>query len=150
MPAGGAGTYYIEAWWDQLGSLETGSYGMWVSIQSPSTAVRITAPAVKARLRTNRSYTSWGTLQPLHYAGDSTVKIVWQKYYRGRWRTDSTSRPQNEDYYNGATRYTRFEVSYSFWGLGSGTMRWRVQAVHPADRLHPSRSSAWRYFTVKN
>ena len=54
------------------------------------------------------------------------------------------------DYYHGATRSTRFKVSYSFWGLGSGTMRWRVQAIHLADQLRPSRSSAWRCFTVKN
>jgi hypothetical protein len=28
-------------------------------------------------------------------------------------------------------------------------MRWRVQAVHLKDALHPQRASIWRYFSVR-
>jgi len=151
VPTGAAGTYYIEVWWDQFYVLQDDSYQMWVSVQSPSTtALRITAPRVKARLHAWRSYTSWGTLRPLHYAGDMSVRVVWQKYYKGRWRLDSRDRPENQDYFDGTSRFTRFKVSYSFMAVGSGTMRWRVRAIHLADDLHPRKASAWRYFKVVN
>jgi hypothetical protein len=151
VPPGAAGTYYIEVWWNDLYTLFDGSYLMWVSVQSPSTtAVSITAPAVKARLRAFRDYTFRGALRPLHYSGDESVQVVWEKYQRGRWRRDSTERPDNEDYFNGTSRLTRFKVSFSFLAVGSGTMRWRVRAIHLADTLHPRKASAWRYFTVTN
>jgi hypothetical protein len=151
VPSGAAGTYYIEVWWNDLYTLWDGSYRMWVSVQSPSkTAVRITPPAVKAHLHAFRDYQSRGTLRPLHYSGDDGVQVVWQKYYRSRWRLDSTERPDNEDYFNGTSRFTRFQVSYSFLAIGSGTMRWRVRAIHFADSLHPRKASAWRYFTVSH
>lgn len=151
VPAGATGTYYIGVWSDEYSAGADGPYRMWVSVQSPSkTAVRISPPAVRARLRTNRDYVSWGTLRPLHYAGDETVKVEWQKFYQGRWRRAGTDRPENRDSYDGTTRYTRFRLAYSFWGIGSGTLRWRVRAIHLADGLHPRKASAWRYFKVSN
>ena len=59
-----------------------------------------------------------------------------------------TNRPENVDYYNGTTRSTRYKVAYSYWGIGSGTMRWRVRAIHLADKLHPRKVSAWHYLAL--
>jgi hypothetical protein len=150
VPTGAAGTYYIEAWWDQFYVLQDPSYQMWVSVQSPSkTAVRITPPAVPYVVHTSTDYESWGTLRPLHYAGNTSVKVVWQSYYRGRWVAEPSDHPENEDYFNGTSRFTRFQVSYSFMPLwGHGGQRWRVKAIHLADSLHPRKVSAWRYFNV--
>ena len=53
-------------------------------------------------------------------------------------------RPTNLDY----RTYTRYKVSFSITGWGHGTMRWRVQAIHLKDALHPQKASAWRYFSV--
>jgi hypothetical protein len=49
-------------------------------------------------MRTGHSYTSYGTLKPLHLAGDQNVKVQWQKYSNGRWRGAGTMRPENIDY----------------------------------------------------
>ena len=142
VPSGAGGKYVIDVWADGDG----GQYRLRVNKQSPSrTAVRITPPAVPYRCVTGRSYTAYGTLKPLHFRGDQTVKVVWQKYSGGRWRADSSERTQNLNY----RTYTRFKVGFSFWGYGSGTMRWRVRAIHLADKLHPQKASAWRYFTVR-
>ena len=142
VPSGAGGRYIIDVWADGDG----GQYRLRVNKQSPSrTAVRITPPAVPYRCVTGRSYTAYGTLKPLHFRGDQTVKVVWQKYSGGRWRADSSERVRNLNYRS----YTRFKVSFSFWGYGSGTMRWRVRAIHLADKLHPQKASAWRYFTVR-
>ncbi len=142
VPAGAGGLYIVDVWSDGSG----GTYRLRVNKQSPSkTAVRITPPAVPYRCVTGRNYTAYGTLKPLHFRGDQTVKVVWQKYSGGRWRADSSERPRNLNY----RTYTRFKVGFSFWGYGSGTMRWRVRAIHLADKLHPQKASAWRYFTVR-
>ena len=55
-------------------------------------------------------------------------------------------RPTNTDYLG----YTRFQVGFRFSAYGSGVLRWRVQAIHLKDALHPQRASAWRYFTVSS
>ena len=145
VPAGAGGTYYIEDW-SRYSSVSNGAYWFAVNVQSPTTRVTVTAPAVGKYLKAWRTYTYYGTLKPLHFAGDKSVKVVWQKYSGGRWRTDSTMRPENLDY-NG---YTRFKVSFSINAYGHGTMRWRVQAIHLRDALHPQKASAWRYFSVTN
>jgi hypothetical protein len=95
-------------------------------------------------LRARRNYTYYGTLKPLHFFGDKAIKVVWQKYTGGRWRTALTMRPTNIDY----AAYTRYKVSFRFTGYGHGTIRWRVQAIHLKDALHPQKASAWRYFYV--
>jgi hypothetical protein len=145
VPTGAGGTYYINVWSDGT-DVSNGAYTLAANVQSPSTtAVRITPPAVPLRAVSGRRYTSYGTLRPLHYAGDQTVKVEWQKYSGGRWRAAGTMRPVNRNY----SSYTRYKVSYSFYGSGSGSMRWRVRAIHLADQLHPRKASAWRYFSVK-
>lgn len=145
VPSGRGGTYYIEQWSSGSG-VSDASYSFSVDVQSPSRNVAVTAPAVPRSLRAWRDYSAYGTLKPLHFAGDESVKVVWQKYSGGRWRTDATMRPENTDYKG----YTRFKVEFSFSAVGSGTMRWRVQAIHLKDALHPQKASAWRYFTVTN
>ena len=142
VPAGAGGAYIVDVWSDTLG----GTYRLRVNKQSPSTtAVRITPPAVPLRCVTGRSYTSYGTLKPLHYVDDSSVRAQFQKYSGGRWRAAGTRTGVNKNY-NG---YTRYKISYSFYGSGHGTMRWRARGVHLKDALHPSKASAWRYFTVR-
>lgn len=144
VPAGGAGTYYIDVWSSDAPA--GGYYWYTVNVQSPGGRASITPPAVKKYLRTGRWYTAYGTLKPLHFAGDRSVKVVWQKYYKKRWRAAGNERPYNLDY-RGSTRY---RVKIKFYGWGKGTMRWRVRAIHLKDELHPRRVSAWRYFYVKN
>ncbi len=143
VPEGQGGTYSIEQW-NAGASVSNGDYSFKVDVQSPSTNVTPTPPAVAKNLRTGRQYTYFGTLKPLHFAGESSVKVVWQKYTGGAWRTASVMRPTNIDY----ATYTRYKVSFSVAGWGHGTMRWRVQAIHLKDALHPQRASAWRYFSV--
>lgn len=145
VPEDASGTYYVDVWTLQA-SVTDGDYRLTVNKQSPSkTAVRITPPAVPRRAVSGRKYAAYGTLKPLHYAGDQTVKVEWQKYSGGRWRAAGAMRPVNKNYRS----YTRYKVAYSFYGYGSGTMRWRVRAIHLADQLHPRKASTWRYFTVR-
>ena len=145
VPAGRGGTCYIEVW-STDSSPSSGPYTFTADVQSPSRNVTVTAPSVPRSVRAWRDYTAWGTLQPLHYAGDESVKVVWQKFSGGRWRTDGTMRPENVDFRG----YTRYSVDFSFTAIGSGSMRWRVQAIHLKDALHPQKASAWRYFTVSS
>ncbi len=145
VPAGAGGTYYIEDW-STDSSVANGAYSFTVDVQSPTTRVTVTPPAVSKSLRAWRDYTYYGTLKPLHFFGEKSVMVVWQRYSGGRWRTNATMRPTNTDYRG----YTRYEVSFHFTASGSGTMRWRVQAIHLKDALHPQTASAWRYFTVTN
>ncbi len=145
VPSGAGGTYYLGVWAGSS-SVSDGSYRLWFNVQSPSaTAVRITPPQVPLRSVTNKTYRSYGTLKPLHYVKDTSVRCVFEKYSGGRWRSAGTRSAANTNY-NG---YTRYKITYSFWGYGSGSMKWRVRAVHIADKLHPRKVSAWRYFTVR-
>ncbi len=144
VPSGRGGTYYIEQWSTDT-SVSDGSYSFTANVQSRTRNVTVTAPSVPRTVQAWRDYTAYGTLQPLHFAGDKSVKVVWQKFSGGRWRTDGTMRPENIDY-KGATR---FKVQFSFSAIGSGSMRWRVQAIHLKDELHPQKASPWRYFTVR-
>jgi len=143
-PGSGGGTYFIDIW-SAYSFVDDGSYTLEVDIQAPTRDVRVTAPNVPGTVRTNKDYTSRGTLSPRHMPGDHSVTVEWQKYSGGRWRGAGTDRPENEDY-GGVTRYT---VAYSFMGWGSGKMKWRVRAVAPADELHPRATSAWRTFWLK-
>jgi photosystem II stability/assembly factor-like uncharacterized protein len=145
VPSGKGGTYYIQQW-SSDSSVTNGGYSFQVNVQSPTTRVTPTAPAVAKHLRTGRKYTYFGTLSPLHFFGERSVKVVWQKYTGGRWRTALTMRPTNLDY----RTFTRYQVGFSLTGWGHGTMRWRVQAIHLKDALHPQKASAWRYFSVTN
>jgi hypothetical protein len=145
VPSGAGGTYYLGVWADSS-SVSDGSYRLWFNVQAPSTtAVRITPPQVPLRCVTSRTYTSSGTLKPLHYVEDTCVRCTFEKFSGGRWRSAGTRSGVNENY-NGSTRY---KITYSFYGYGSGSMKWRVRAVHLADELHPRKVSAWRYFTVR-
>jgi photosystem II stability/assembly factor-like uncharacterized protein len=142
VPSGRGGTYYIEQWSDT--GISDGTYSFTANVQSPTRNVTVTAPSVPRTVQAWRDYTAYGTLKPLHFAGEESVRVVWQKFSGGRWRTDATMRPENIDY-RGATR---FKVEFSFTAVGSGSMRWRVQAIHLRDDLHPQKASTWRYFTV--
>ena len=82
VPAGKGGTYYIEHG-TRTPASRTASYSFKVNVQSPTTRVTPTAPAVPRRLRTGRTYTCYGTLTPLHFFGEKSVKVVWQKYSGG-------------------------------------------------------------------
>jgi hypothetical protein len=144
VPTGQGGTYYVDI--RSFSTPADPSYWFTVNIQSPGARAVVTAPAVRKVVRLSREYRAYGTLKPLHLAGESTVKVQWQKYVNRRWRTDSTERPDNIDY----RAFTRYQVEYEFWGWGSGSMRWRVRAIHPADAMHPRAVSAWRYFVVRN
>jgi hypothetical protein len=144
VPAGQGGTYYIHV--ESLSTPDDPSYWFRVDIQSPGERAIVTAPAVRKRMRTGHQYVSYGTLQPLHLAGDQSVTVQWQKYSNGRWRAGGTTRSENVDY----SSYTRYKVEYSFYGWGSGSMRWRVRAMHLKDAMHPRAVSAWRYFSVSN
>jgi photosystem II stability/assembly factor-like uncharacterized protein len=143
VPAGKGGTYYLEAW-NADSSVSNGSYSFKFNVQSPTSRVTPTAPAVPRHVRAGRNYSCYGTLSPLHFFGEKSVKVVWQKFSGGRWRTASTMRPTNIDY----RTYTRYKVSFRITGWGHGTMRWRVQAIHLKDALHPQKTSLWRYFSV--
>lgn len=144
VPAGKSGTYYIQVR-DTDSSVANGSYSLTANVQSTTKRVTPTAPYVPKRIRAGRSYTCYGTLSPLHYFGEKSVKVVWQKHSGGHWRTSLTMRPTNLDY----RTYTRYKVSFRIVGWGNGTMRWRVQAIHLKDALHPQKASPWRYFTVR-
>jgi hypothetical protein len=143
-PDSGGGTYYVCVW-SNYSVVDDGSYALEVDIQSPTTDVRVTAPRVPSTVRVNEDYTSTGTLSPRHMPGEESVTVEWQKYSGGRWRSERSERVENEDYGNA----TRFTVEYSFYGWGSGKMKWRVRAVHRADELHPRKASSWRSFWVK-
>ena len=92
VPVAKGGTHYIEVW-NSGSSVSNGAYSLTVNVQSPTTRVTPAAPAVGKRLRAGRTYTSYGTLRPLHFFGDKSIKVVWQKYSGGRWRTALTQRP---------------------------------------------------------
>jgi photosystem II stability/assembly factor-like uncharacterized protein len=145
VPAGAGGTYFIEDWSTES-NVASGDYTFTVDVQSPTTRVSVTPPAVSSNLKSWRDYTFYGTLKPLHFYDEQSVRVVWQKFSGGRWRTDSIMRPTNVDY----AGYTRYKVAFKVMAYGSGTMRWRVQAIHLKDALHPQKASAWRYFSVSN
>lgn len=144
VPAGAGGTYFIDVWSSDAPA--GGYYWFTVDVQSPGGRAAVTPPAVKKNLRTGRWYTAYGTLRPLHFAGDRTVKLVWQKYSGKRWRAAGSDRPENIDYRG----YSRFRVKFKFYGWGKGTTKWRVRTIHLRDQMHPRRASAWRYFSVRN
>jgi hypothetical protein len=133
-PSSGGGTYCVDVW-SFYRVMEVGSYSLKVDLQSPTNDVRVTAPNVPKTVWINEDYTSTGTLSPRHFPGDESILLDCQKYSDGRWRSQETQRVENEDY-GGITRYT---AEYSFFGWGSGEMKWRVRAVHCADELHPTR-----------
>jgi hypothetical protein len=143
-PPSGGGVYYIDVW-SFYSSVDDGSYTLEVDIQSPTRNVKVTAPNVPSTVRVNRDYTSRGTLNPRHMPGESSVTVEWQKLSGGRWRSEGTDRVENEDFGS----ITRYKVEYSFFGWGSGKIKWRVRAIHRADELHPRVVSPWRYFWVK-
>jgi hypothetical protein len=144
VPPGAGGTYYINVFCI-FAPEATGSYHFTVDVQSPASRVGITAPAVPGTVRTNHTYTSYGKLRPLHFAEDTSVSVEFQKYSKGRWRAGGKVSASNEDYQG----FTRYQVEYSFYGWGSGKIRWRVRAVHLADEMHPRQASAWRLFWVR-
>lgn len=144
VPPGAGGTYFINPFCI-FAPEATGSYHFSVDVQSPASRVAITAPAVPGTVRTNHTYTSYGTLRPLHFAEDTSVRVEFQKYSKGRWRAGGTVSASSEDYQG----FTRYQAEYSFYGWGSGKIRWRVRAVHLADEMHPRQASAWRSFWVK-
>lgn len=143
VPAGAGGTYYIQVRSTDAG-IANAAYRLSVDVQSPTTRVTVAPPAVAGTVRAWRDSIAYGTLKPLHFFGEKSVKVVWQKYSGGRWRTDAIMRPTNTDYGG----YTRYQVSFRIAAYGRGAMRWRVQAVHLKDALHPQTASAWRYFSV--
>jgi len=144
VPPGAGGTYYINPFCI-FAPEATGSYHFTVDVQSPASRVTITAPSVPGTARTYHDYTSYGILRPLHFVEDTSVRVEFQKYSKGRWRAAGSVSASNEDYQG----YTRFGVEYSFTGWGSGKIRWRARAVHLADEMHPRQASAWRSFWVK-
>ena len=144
VPPGAGGTYYINPFCI-FAPEATGSYHFTVDVQSPASHVTISAPAVPGTVRTNHTYTSYGTLRPLHFAEDTSVRVAFQKFSKGRWRAAGTVSASCEDYEG----YTRYKVDYSFYGWGSGKIHWRVRAVHLADEMHPRQASSWRALWVK-
>ena len=145
VPEGEGGTYYIDVFC-MTEPDASGSYHFTADVQSPASHVTIAAPAVPGTIRINHTYTSYGTLRPLHFVEDTSVRVEFQKYSKGRWRAGGSLSASNEDYQG----YTRFKVDYSFYGWGSGKIHWRVRAVHLADEMHPRQASAWRTFWVKS
>jgi hypothetical protein len=144
VPPGAGGTYYINVF-SIFDPEASGSYHFTVDVQSPGSSVSITAPAVPGTVRTYHDYTARGTLRPLHFVEDTSVRVEFQKYSGGRWRAAGSVSATNEDYQG----YTRYTVEYSFSGWGSGKIHWRVRAVHLADEMHPRKASAWRTFWLK-
>ena len=113
MPAGAGGTYYINPFCI-FAPEATGDYHFTVDVQSPASRVSITAPSIPGTVRTSRDYTSYGTLRPLHFVEDSSVKVEFQKYSKGRWRAAGSVSAANEDYQG----YTRYRGGLQLHGLG--------------------------------
>jgi len=103
----------------------------------------LTRPAVPTRVVPGRSYTFSGILRPKHTAGTSPVRVQFQYYYRGKWRTDSYLNVRIRNHKDGISSEYRYADSYP-----KGVPRaWRVRAIH-ADANHVTTTTSWERYDV--
>jgi hypothetical protein len=107
-----------------------------------SSYASVGAPNVALRVRPGRSYSCVGSLKPRHAEGTYVIKMQWQVYTRGAWRSGGALLPLKVRNYSNYSRYGY--VDRYIKGVPRG---WRVRAIH-ADADHLRTNSAWKYYSV--
>jgi hypothetical protein len=102
--------------------------------------VLLGTPSAPLRVRHGVAFTSTGTLQPRHPAGQRSVRILCYKLRSGTWVLKLTVNAANLNY----STYSKYRARFALPSAG----RWRLRAYHPADALHAATKSAYRYLTV--
>jgi hypothetical protein len=120
-----------------------GDAGYASSQSAPVTAtphVLLGTPSAPLRVRHGVAFTSTGTLQPRHPAGQRSVRILCYRLRSGTWVLKLTVNAANLNY----STYSKYRARFALPSAG----RWRVRAYHPADALHAATKSTYRYLTV--
>jgi len=98
-------------------------------------------PYVPKHIRPAKTYTFKGSLKPQHAQGTYAIRLYWQYYARGKWRSESSMAVPVSNYSN----YSIYKYRDRY---GRGVARkWRVRAMH-SDSSHLKTYSSWRYYSV--
>ncbi len=131
------------------------TYFRWIYSGDDATAASVTPTAlvysyayvtppknIPSRVRPNRTYYFYGYLKPKHTHGANAIRLQFQYYYRGRWRTDTSLAVKIADY---GSYYSRYRYADRY--VRGVPRSWRVRAVH-GDSSHLTTYSSWRYYKV--
>jgi murein DD-endopeptidase MepM/ murein hydrolase activator NlpD len=102
--------------------------------------VALSVPRGPAQVLAGADAAFGGTLVPRHAAGDTPVRLEFQRLKDGAWATVKKVKATVAD----ATAGSAYTVVVDLGAAGD----WRLRAVHPEDAAHAATTTAWRTFAV--